>query len=97
MLEDVDNVFSEMEDLMTSQFKELSENAPENLVREQTLPCGGKVKEWGPSVYGYSMTVGPDGKSHVREFGNIKPMPGMRRPKLDVTEKRELPSRCCVN
>lgn len=48
------------------------------------------MKEWGPFVYGYSMTVCPDGKPHVREFGNIKPMPGMRRPKLDVTEKREL-------
>jgi HSP20 family protein len=24
-------------------------------------------------VYGYSMTVGPDGKPRVREFGNVKP------------------------
>jgi hypothetical protein len=23
-------------------------------------------------VYGYSMTIGPDGKPKVREFGNVK-------------------------
>ncbi|MGA9152230.1 MAG: hypothetical protein WBZ36_16770, partial [Candidatus Nitrosopolaris sp.] len=23
--------------------------------------------------YGYSMTVGPDGKPRIREFGNVKP------------------------
>ena len=26
-----------------------------------------------PYYYGYQITVGPDGKPHVREFGNIKP------------------------
>jgi len=25
----------------------------------------------GPFVYGYSMTMGPDGKPIVREFGNV--------------------------
>jgi HSP20 family protein len=24
-------------------------------------------------VYGYSIIIGPDGKSHVKEFGNVKP------------------------
>ena len=32
----------------------------------------------GPIVYGYSMTVGPDGKPHVREFGNVKSLGGSR-------------------
>lgn len=27
----------------------------------------------GPYYYGYSMTVGPDGKPVVREYGNVKP------------------------
>jgi len=31
-----------------------------------------KVREAGPIVYGYSMTIGPDEKPHVKEFGNIK-------------------------
>lgn len=26
----------------------------------------------GPIVYGYSMTIGPDGKPRVKEFGNVK-------------------------
>lgn len=89
MFEDVDNVFGEMEDLMSSRFRELAEKAPEDLVREQTLPGGGKVKEWGPFVYGYSMTIGPDGKPEVHEFGNIRPRPGLMRPRIDVKEKRE--------
>jgi HSP20 family protein len=32
------------------------------LIREYTTPGGGKVREVGPMIYGYSMTVGPDGK-----------------------------------
>jgi HSP20 family protein len=89
MSEDIEDVFGEMEDFMASRFKELSEKAPEELVRERTLPSGAKVKEWGPFVYGYSMTVGPDGKPQIREFGNIKPWSRGRRPRLDVKEKRE--------
>ena len=26
----------------------------------------------GPLVYGYSMTIGPDGKPKVKEFGNVR-------------------------
>jgi HSP20 family protein len=89
MLEDIEDVFGQMEDLMAKEFGELSEKAPEDLVRERTLPSGAKVKEWGPFVYGYSMTVGPEGKPQIREFGNIKPGRQMGRPRLDVKEKRE--------
>ncbi|MEJ2495806.1 MAG: hypothetical protein P8Y79_15925, partial [Ignavibacteriaceae bacterium] len=55
--EDVEDLFSGMEDFMANRFKEISEKAPEDLVRERTLPDGGTVKEWGPFVYGYSMTL----------------------------------------
>jgi HSP20 family protein len=89
MFEDMDNIFTEMRDLMSRDLDELSEKAPEDLVREKTLPDGGKVKEWGPFVYGYSMTVGPDGKPQIREFGNIKPETRMGRHHLDVKDKRE--------
>jgi len=41
-------------------------------VREYETPEGDKVQEVGPLVYGYSMTVGPEGRPKVREFGNIK-------------------------
>jgi HSP20 family protein len=30
----------------------------------------------GPIAYGYSVTIGPDGKPHIREFGNIKTLNG---------------------
>ncbi|UCC58347.1 MAG: Hsp20/alpha crystallin family protein, partial [Candidatus Bathyarchaeum sp.] len=53
------------------------------------LPDGTKVKSWGPFVYGYSVTVGPDGKPKVREFGNFKAETRMGKPYMDVKEKRE--------
>lgn len=44
-----------------------------------------------PYYYGYQMTVGPDGKPHIREFGNVKPtMKGLvapsdtREPLVDI-------------
>ena len=40
-------------------------------------------------MYGYSMTIGPDGNPQIREFGNIKPETRMGRPHLDFKEKRE--------
>ena len=33
----------------------------------------GKGSETGPYYYGYTMTVGPDGKPVVKEYGNVKP------------------------
>lgn len=36
------------------------------------LPSG---MEQGPFIYGFSVTIGPDGKPVVREFGNIRPSP----------------------
>jgi HSP20 family protein len=41
------------------------------------------------------MTIGPDGKPQIREFGNVKPSLksetpfGAKRPSLDVKEERE--------
>jgi len=32
-----------------------------------------KVNGSGPCCYGYTMTVGPDGKPVVKEYGNVKP------------------------
>ena len=50
----------------------ISKNSPKELIREYETPEGAKVREVGPIVYGYSMTIGPDGKPKVTEFGNIK-------------------------
>jgi HSP20 family protein len=57
---------------MIDQFEYISKNSPNELIREYETPEGEKVRELGPIVYGYSMTIGPDGKPKVTEFGNIK-------------------------
>jgi HSP20 family protein len=62
----------EMEREFEEQFKDLENRAPKDLVREYETAGGGKVREYGPFVYGYSMTIGPNGKPKVREFGNVK-------------------------
>ena len=62
----------EMERQFEEQFKDIESKAPKDLVKEYETSTGGKVREYGPFVYGYSMTIGPDGKPKVREFGNVK-------------------------
>jgi HSP20 family protein len=92
---DIDDMMREMEEMMQREFKDFTTRLPKDFVRERRLPDGSTVKEWGPFVYGYSMTIGPDGKPEIREFGNVKPslkpeVPfGPRRPSLDVKEERE--------
>lgn len=97
MLRGFDEMRREMERQFEESFKNIEMKAPKDLIREYETPEGGKVREVGPIVYGYSMTVGPDGKPRVREFGNLKsPMRsgflGMpmisseREPMSDVTE-----------
>ena len=53
-------------------FKNIENRIPKDLVKEYETSKGEKVREVGPIVYGYSMTIGPDGKPHIREFGNVK-------------------------
>jgi HSP20 family protein len=67
-----DEMKREMEKMFEEQFKDIQTRAPKELIREYETPEGGKVKEMGPFVYGYTMTVGPDGKPRVREFGNVR-------------------------
>ena len=67
----------EMERMFEEEFRDIQSTAPKELVREYETPEGGKVKEIGPLVYGYSMTIGPDGKPKVREFGNVRSAGGL--------------------
>jgi HSP20 family protein len=67
-----DEMSREMEREFEDTFKNIEDKAPKDLVREYETPGGGKVREYGPFVYGYSMTIGPDGKPKVRQFGNVK-------------------------
>ena len=89
--DDIDRMFEDM-------FKETFETLPKELYRERKLPDGSIVKTFGPVVYGYSMTMGPDGKPVIREFGNLKPsrvrgLPAtreQREPLVDVVTGDEL-------
>lgn len=87
--EDLEDFMRDMEEFMREEFEELSKRIPKDLVRERTLPDGTKVKEWGPFVYGYRVTIGPDGKPQVEEFGNVKPEAGPGRPRIGFQEYRE--------
>ena len=68
---DIEEMMKEMEKEFM-QFKDIEKQVPKDLVREQKSPDGSVRKEIGPIVYGYSMTIGPDGKPVIREFGNVK-------------------------
>ena len=70
--EDMFREFDEMRRSFSEQFKNIENRIPKDLVKEYETPEGGKVREVGPIVYGYSMTIGPDGKPNIREFGNVK-------------------------
>ncbi len=58
------SIFGRLRDIQT--------NAPKEVVREYQTSDGSMVREVGPLVYGYSMTIRPNGKPKVREFGNVK-------------------------
>ena len=86
------NWFEQFEGGFEEMFKDFE--MPKELVRERKLPDGATVREMGPFVYGYSFSIGPDGKPVIREFGNVKPSMGggpfgVPRPKLSIKEERE--------
>ena len=62
-----------------------------NELMEEFKEIGGVGKEVGKEpfkksyVYGFSFSIGPDGKPVFREFGNVKP--GLIKPK--ITDERE--------
>jgi len=91
---DIEDMMKEMEDMMEKDFEQFRTRIPKGLKRERKLPDGTTIPEWGPFVYGYSMTIGPDGKPKIREFGNVKPSTDsescrLDRPCLDVKQERE--------
>jgi HSP20 family protein len=72
LFREFDEMRNEMERTFSERFKNIENRVPKDLVKEYETPEGGKVREVGPIVYGYSMTIGPDGKPNIREFGNVK-------------------------
>ena len=79
ILESIDKEFEEAEDMLGRVFRTVREINPSDLVGNF------------PYYYGYQVTIGPDGKPHVREFGNVKPsakglveQSGTRAPLVDT-------------
>ena len=58
--EQIDREFSDAEDMLNRIFKTVTES-------------GTTSSQTQPYFYGYQITVGPEGKPHIREFGNVRP------------------------
>jgi HSP20 family protein len=97
IFDEMEQMMRELDEMFSRSFEELEREIPRNLIREKRTDRG-SIREIGPIVYGYSITVGPDGKPIVREFGNIRPSRGpeivkvseAREPLVDVFEEEEV-------
>jgi HSP20 family protein len=58
--EQIEKEFSEAEEMLNRVFKTATES-------------GAESSHTQPYFYGYQITVGTDGKPHIREFGNVRP------------------------
>jgi HSP20 family protein len=58
--EQIDKEFSEAEEMLNRVLRTVSES-------------GATASETLPYYYGYQITMGPEGKPHIREFGNVRP------------------------
>ncbi|WP_415311470.1 archaeal heat shock protein Hsp20 [Candidatus Nitrosocosmicus sp. FF01] len=70
---DFEDIRSQMQKMFDQFDDSNSDTSSKELVKEYQTPDGSKVRQVGPIVYGYSMTIGPDGKPRIQEFGNVRP------------------------
>jgi HSP20 family protein len=90
----MDRWFSDVDEMFENMFQDMLKGMPKDMMSERKLPDGSSVRQYGPFVYGYSMSVGPDGKPTIQEFGNVKPSRrpgafGMEQPALEPKNTRE--------
>jgi HSP20 family protein len=86
LFEEMDREFAEAEDMLSRMFRTVRDIAPST----------GTSVDF-PYHYGYQITVGPDGRPRIREFGNVKPaakglveQSGVRQPLVDsVLDEKE--------
>src|SRR5215469_11476905 len=86
LFEEMDRDSAEAEDMLSRMFR---------TVRDIT-PSADALTEF-PYYYGYQITVGPDGRPRIGEFGNVKPtakglveQSGVRQPLVDsVLDEKE--------
>jgi HSP20 family protein len=63
----------QIKNLFDDLLRDFEQRMPKELIREKKMPDGSISREIGPIVYGYSFTVGRDGKPKIKQFGNLKP------------------------
>jgi len=67
----------------------------EEMMRQTFEETSRKSRIYGPRIYGFSMSIGPDGKPIIREFGNVQPgrfgpkLREEREPLIDIMEEKE--------
>lgn len=83
IFQDIDREFADAEDMLNRMFK---------TVREIEMSSNVDTTNNVSYHYGYQITVDPDGKPHIREFGNVRPSAkgliehsGVREPLVDTT------------
>lgn len=87
LFEEMDREFAEAEDMLSRMFRTVRDIVPSASSTSADLPY----------YYGYQITVGPDGRPRIKEFGNVKPaakglveQSGVRQPLVDnVLDKKE--------
>ncbi|MER3601810.1 MAG: heat-shock protein Hsp20 [Nitrososphaerota archaeon] len=94
IFDEFDRMMREMQRWFEQEMREIERLMPRELVREVETPQGVR-RQLGPIVWGYSITIGPDGKPIIREFGNFKPEKGggiirEREPLVDIIEQADL-------
>ena len=70
-----DDMFIELDEMMHDierEFEDIEKWTSEDFVMEYTTPRHRNVREVGPTVYKYSITIGPNGRPKIREFRNVK-------------------------
>jgi HSP20 family protein len=84
IFEEIDKEFAEANDMLNRMFRTVREMEP------STSTSGTAGVDY-PYYYGYQLTVGPDGKPKIREFGNVRPaarglveQTGVRQPIVDT-------------
>lgn len=79
-------MFEEMQREIMEEMRRMMEYVPKELVKETRTPEGIR-RQYGPFIYGYSITIGPDGKPVIRQFGNV--VPGALPRGVEVRPERE--------
>ncbi|MEM1643641.1 MAG: archaeal heat shock protein Hsp20 [Desulfurococcaceae archaeon] len=83
-----DEFFEELDEFMREMFEDIEKEFERLRKRgfyEEFKALEGEPRIYGPYVYGFRITIGPDGRPKIEEFGNVRRVG--RRP--IVSEERE--------